>query len=205
MFKVSLRSVRDRFNVLKNNFAKRQREEERASGISLEISEVDECLEDIIERFKERDENQRKENEEKKKGHRRCIKSSRYEKASLETFTESQNRNNEEITPKRERNNGNDTISYLTAKYESEFNLRKEKLALRQDEIETTKTIIQQQGQLLSVVVQNQQNQQAAMLSILHKLVEKQGFNLFTAGITLKAHTHSYKPAASHAGLCRYV
>ena len=68
MFKVSLRSVRDRFNVLKNNFAKRQSEEERASGISLEISEVDEYLEDIIERFKERDENQRKENEEKKKG-----------------------------------------------------------------------------------------------------------------------------------------
>ena len=124
-------------------------------------------------------------------------------KRSLETFTESQNRNNEEI--KRTRNNGNDTISYLTAKYESEFNLRKEELALRRKEIETTKTIIQQQGQLLSVLVQNQQNQQAAMLSILHKLVEKQGFNLFTAGITLKAHTHSYKPAASHAGLCRYV
>ena len=68
LFKVSQRSVRDRFNVLKNNFAKRQREEERASGISPEISEVDECLEDIIERLKERDENQRKENEEKNKG-----------------------------------------------------------------------------------------------------------------------------------------
>ena len=68
MFKVSQKSVRDQFNALKNNFAKRQREEERASDISPEISEVDECLEDIIERFKERDENQRKENEEKKKG-----------------------------------------------------------------------------------------------------------------------------------------
>ena len=75
-------------------------------------------------------------------------------KRSLETFTESQNRNNEEITPERTRNNGNDTISYLTAKYESEFNLRKTEM-----EIETTKTIIQQQGQLLNVLVQNQQNQ----------------------------------------------
>ena len=63
LFKVSQRSVRDRFNVLKNNFAKRQREEERTSGISPEISETDECLDDIIESFKERDENQRKENE----------------------------------------------------------------------------------------------------------------------------------------------
>ena len=51
-------------------------------------------------------------------------------KRSLEPFTESWNRNNEEITHKRTRNNGNDTISYLTAKYESEFNLRKEELAL---------------------------------------------------------------------------
>ena len=82
-------------------------------------------------------------------------------KRSLKTFTKSQNRNNEEIIPKRTRNNDNDTISYLTAKYESELNLRKEELTLRREEIET-KTIIQQQGQLLSVLFQNQQNQQAA-------------------------------------------
>ena len=94
-------------------------------------------------------------------------------KLSLETFTGSQNRNKEEITPKRTRNNGNDTISYLTANNESAFDLRKEELALRREEIQTTKTIIQQQGQLLSVLVQNQQNQQAAILSILHKLAEK--------------------------------
>ena len=42
--------VRDRFNVLKNNFTKRQREEECASGVSPEIFEVDECLEDIHNR-----------------------------------------------------------------------------------------------------------------------------------------------------------
>ena len=174
MFKFSQRFVGDLFNVLKNNFVRRQREEERATGISPEISEVDECLEDIIERFKERDENQRKGNEEKKeRATEDALKAAEMRKRSLETFTESQNRNKEEITPKRTRNNGNDTMSYLTAKYESEFNLRKEELALRREEIETTKTIIQQQGQLLSVLVQNQQNQQAAMLSILHKLAEK--------------------------------
>ena len=52
---MSQRSVRGRFNALKNNFAKRKSEEERACGILSEISEVDECLQDIIERFKERD------------------------------------------------------------------------------------------------------------------------------------------------------
>ena len=102
-----------------------------------------------------------------------ALKAAEMRKRSLEPFTESWNRNNEEITHKRTRNNGNDTISYLTAKYESEFNLRKEELALWREEIETTKTVIQQQGQLLNVVAQNEQNQQAAMLSILHKLAEK--------------------------------
>ena len=174
LFKVSQRSVRDWFYTLKNNFAKWQKEEERASGISSEISEVDEYLEDITERFKERNENQRKENDEKKeRAKENALKATEMRKHSLETFTESQNRNNEEITPKRTRNNGNDTISYLTAKYESEFNLWKEELALTREEIETTKTIIQQQGQHLSVLVQNQQNQQAAMLSMLHRLAEK--------------------------------
>ena len=50
LFKVSQRSARDRFNFLKNNFTKRQREEECASGVSPEIFEVDECLEDIHNR-----------------------------------------------------------------------------------------------------------------------------------------------------------
>ena len=95
----------------------------------------------------------------KEKATEDALKAAEIRKHSLETFTKSENRNNEEITPKRTRNNGNDTISYLTAKYESEFNLWKEELALRREEIETTKTIIQQQGQHLSVLVQNQQNQ----------------------------------------------
>ena len=105
MFKVSQRSGRDRFNVLKNNFENRQRGEERASGISPEILEVDECLKDIIERFKERDENQRKENEEKKERTTEdALKVAEIRKHPLETLTESQNRNNEEVTPKRTRN-----------------------------------------------------------------------------------------------------
>ena len=67
MFKVSQRSVRDRYNLLASNYTKRQRDEERASGISPEVTEVDICLEDIIERFKEKDENLKKENDEQKK------------------------------------------------------------------------------------------------------------------------------------------
>ena len=61
----------------------------------------------------------------KEKATEDALKAAEIRKHSLETFTKSENRNNEEITPKRTRNNGNDRISYLTGKYESEFNLRK--------------------------------------------------------------------------------
>ena len=55
LFKISQRPVPDWFNVLKSNLAKRKREQERASCFSPKISEVDECLEAIIQRFKKRD------------------------------------------------------------------------------------------------------------------------------------------------------
>ena len=67
LFKITQRSVRDRFHVLKTTLPSEKRDEEPTCGISPKISEFDECLGVIIERFKERDENQRKENEEKKK------------------------------------------------------------------------------------------------------------------------------------------
>ena len=74
--------MRDRFNILKNKFAKQQMEEKRASAIWPKISEVDEHLEDVIEGFKERDENQRKENERGGGGGPpEIIKSSREEKS----------------------------------------------------------------------------------------------------------------------------
>ena len=98
-------------------------------------------------------------------------------KRSLETFTESQNRNSsiteEQITPKRSRNNGNDTISYLTTRYENESKLRREELAIRREEIETTRNMYQQQSQLLNILIQNQQNQQNTILAVLQKLADK--------------------------------
>ena len=77
----------------------------------------------IIERKKEMKTKERRMREKKERAPEDALKAAEMRKRSLQTFTESQNRNNEEITPKRTRNNGNDTISYLTAKYESEFNL----------------------------------------------------------------------------------
>ena len=102
--------------------------------------------------FGRHNKNQRKGNEEKKQVTEDALKAAEMRKRLQETFTESENRNSEEITLKTTRNNGRESISYLTAKHKFESNVRKEELALRREEIETKKTITQQPSQLLSVL-----------------------------------------------------
>ena len=48
-FNVDQRRVRERYDILKKAYQKRMREEERASGISPEMSELDEAIESIVE------------------------------------------------------------------------------------------------------------------------------------------------------------
>ena len=63
-FKVTQRSVRDRYKILVDNFKKREREKAAASGISPEETESDIALADIIE---EADEMHEKQTDEKKR------------------------------------------------------------------------------------------------------------------------------------------
>ena len=49
-FIVDQRSVRDRFTKLEKLHKRKMAEEQKASGISPEITEIDEALEDIVER-----------------------------------------------------------------------------------------------------------------------------------------------------------
>ena len=96
--------------------------------------------------FGRHNKNQRKGNEEKKQVTEDALKAAEMRKRLQETFTERHNRNSEEITLKTTRNNGRESISYLTAKHKCESNVRKEGLALRSGKIETKKTITQQPG-----------------------------------------------------------
>ena len=49
-FRVTARAVRDRYSLLITKHAQKLREEEKASGIEVETSELDNLLEEIIER-----------------------------------------------------------------------------------------------------------------------------------------------------------
>jgi hypothetical protein len=49
IFKVDKRAVRDRYNLLSQRYRKKMKEEEKASGVSPEITEVEMALDSIIE------------------------------------------------------------------------------------------------------------------------------------------------------------
>ena len=89
-FKVTQRSVRDRYKLLVDNFKKREREEAAASGISPEEIESDIPLADIIERFEEADRMPKKQTDEKKSRNEvDTSKAAEMRRRSLETFSES--------------------------------------------------------------------------------------------------------------------
>ena len=66
MFNVNQRSVRDRYKVLETRFNEKEREEAKASGISPEESEIDQAMQEIIEKMNEAEQSYHKISEEKK-------------------------------------------------------------------------------------------------------------------------------------------
>ena len=53
LFRVTGRSIRDHLKTLIDNFKRKEREEEKASGINPDETELDIALRDIIDRFNE--------------------------------------------------------------------------------------------------------------------------------------------------------
>ena len=80
--------VRDHYNHLEKEQKRKIREEEKASGIAPEHSAFDDSMEDIIERFKARDEDdQRQVAANKEKADADAAVAADMRKASMETFS----------------------------------------------------------------------------------------------------------------------
>ena len=108
-FKVAARSLRDRLRLLRDNFRKREREEERASGISPEETEIDAAIREIVEHFDHAEETQKNQSQEKKdKVQNDMSKAVEIRKRSMETLAETNYRIDE--TPKKRRNSRNETL-----------------------------------------------------------------------------------------------
>ena len=139
---------------------KRTREEDRASGIAPDVTEIDEALNDLIERFEEADKEFEKNSDKKKnKIEQDQAKAEEMRKRSLETMSETMERNDVQPASKK-RNNGTETINYLREKLEREEALRQEELQMKKEEMELSKKREESQSTMLMNMCQNMQNQQ---------------------------------------------
>ncbi|XP_020895255.1 trichohyalin [Exaiptasia diaphana] len=139
-FKVSQRSVRDRYVLLEKKHKQKVRKEDGESGTNPEESELDQAMADIISQMEESDrEFEKASTEKKKKIEDDAEKGEEMRRQSLETFKESQKRNAECDNPEKpakRRRTGSDTVGYLREKCEIEQKFKEEELELKRKEME---------------------------------------------------------------------
>ena len=171
IFRVNARSVRDHLNSMLEKIKQKINAEEPASGISPDESELDIALQDILERFKQAEEEHTKESEEKKaKTEGDMQKAAEIRQRSLETFSETNERSLGETPSKRARSNGSETIAFLREKSAMEMELKKDEMKqnarLKEEELKVKQALMAQQTAMF-------QQQQYSIMKLIDKLASK--------------------------------
>ena len=181
-FTTSQKSVRDRYRLLLDKHVKKIRRQEGESGSIEEETELDVLLQNIKDEAGVAQENYDKITQEKQE--KLTAESQNAEEIRLkamETLSDTNKRRAsssssdfDDISPKRtKRNNGTDTMVYLKARAEQEYELRQREIELKKVELDIQKN---QQEQALSqqMLMQQQMVQQnQMMLALLEKFVGK--------------------------------
>ena len=191
-FKVDKRAVRDRYNLLSKELRNKLKNEERASGIETEMTDVEVALEEIIEKedAAEREvkivDNQKKMKDSIEKENAENIRNK-----AMERLGQTQKRKADEAESagrKKRRSSGSDTVNFLREKNEQVQLMHKEEMELRRQELDveskkqdnfmqmmlTQQQIQQKQMQEFQVMVGHQAKQQNdLMLALVSKLIEK--------------------------------
>lgn len=157
------RAVRDRWNLLQSKFRKRMAEEEKASGIDVEMSERDVLIEELCNK-----EESLSFNANKKKADKEAAEDIR--KKAMERMKETTKRKSSESdtkgSGKKSRRNGGELVDFFREKAKSEQELRERELKIREQEQENA---AKRQEDLLQLMAQ----QQMALVSVMQKLADK--------------------------------
>ena len=165
-FRVTTRSVRDRFSLLSTKYAQKLRMEERASGIEVEQTELERLIDEIFEREKDaKRELDSKDREKKSKADKEKATAEQVRKQAMERMAKrSDDQENKQKKPKIRRSTG-DAIEYLRERSENDREHKKEELEVRKREIEVQaekqdQAQKQQQAMFSALMAQIQQQQQ---------------------------------------------
>ena len=189
-FNVDQRGVRERYDKLKKAYQKRMREEERASGISPEMSELDEAIESILELSAVAE----KEIMEAQSAKNKCSETERetaesVRKRSMERLSQTRERENLESSKKKRRSgSGSGMVEYLQEKEAREeqqkkidVELRERHLALEERKhneamvIEKNKLILREKE--LAILANQQETREkrdGELLSSMRKIIGQQ-------------------------------
>ena len=176
-YRVSVRSVRDRYTLLARKFRKRMQSEIKASGISPELSELDVLLEELIGLEDLSEEEKQNESEEKnKKDDQDRVKALDMRKKAMEKLSDTKNRKTQEQDEepkKKSRQSSGDTIEYLKEKNEVEFGLRRQEMDMRKKEQDQKSKredeAAKRQDDMMKIMVQQNQMMMDLISKLLHK------------------------------------
>ena len=133
-FVVDQRGVRERYAKLERNFKRKMAAEERASGISPDKTELDEAIENIMERREGAEEEIVKRAEstavvmEKERETAESVR-----KRSMERLAVTRERENQR-NAKKKRNSGEEALDFMKGKWRMELELRRKELEVRKKE-----------------------------------------------------------------------
>ena len=126
VFRVTARSVRDRFSLLSTKQAQKLREEEKASGIDVQQTELDDLLEEILEREKDaKVQLDLQDVEKKNKSEKEKATAEEVRTQALERMVKRKNEDGGK-KPAKSRRSTTDAIEYLREKSEREMRHKKQ-------------------------------------------------------------------------------
>ena len=176
-YKVDARAIRDRLNKLLLRFTAKQKEEEKATGIEADYTEIDQLLQEIHELKVEAEmELQQDDENKKKKLKAEEASADSIRGRSMERMSETRKREKspeDSPTPRKTRNNGNNTVNFLRERNERDNHFKTEELELRKKELEMREKQDEANRPQTEFLIQQGQQQNQALMMLIARLADK--------------------------------
>ena len=138
-FKIDNRAVRDRYNFLSTKLRRKLKRDEKASGIAVEMSEVERALEELIEKEDAAEELLLEGKMKKMANDNARVNAEDIRKKGMENLRKTQKGKSEEsgaTLGKKRSSNGSDTIRYLKEKQERMVEVETKRLEMKERKME---------------------------------------------------------------------
>ncbi|PFX13114.1 trichohyalin-like [Stylophora pistillata] len=172
-FCVSPKGLRDSLKILERDWQGRKRETDKGSGISKQYRELDQIMEDYLERRDEEETKHTKESaEDRDKEDKDKATGEEMRERAIERIAQAMKRNGKD-EPRKKRQKSSDTLNYLREAAERESKLRQEELEKRKQEEATMankQALLSQLRDQQHVQMQQQQQQQQQFMQMMQMM-----------------------------------